>query len=159
MEFCILGLDNLPRTLLMYYANTPSSHTNYFQTVVCNLREFNKTTVSYNMHYVSWDDPPKREPRTLGFDDFEKMIESGAAFGTQFSSDDAVLDRIDREVLNRRPGKTVPGGWCLGEGDEPCAVWGDANILRPGSGAKRFEKAIVDLLSNVTFRSQQCISE
>ncbi|RWR96076.1 beta-glucuronosyltransferase GlcAT14A [Cinnamomum micranthum f. kanehirae] len=159
VEFCILGSDNFPRTLLMYYSNTPSSHANYFHTTVCNSREFNKTTVNYNMHYVSWDNPPKRDPRPLGLDDFEKMIESGAAFGTLFSSDDPVLDRIDREVLNRSPGKIAPGGWCLGEGDDPCTVWGDANVLRPGSGAKRFEKAIVDHLSNGTFRSQQCISE
>lgn len=111
------------------------------------------------MHYVLWDNPPERDPRPLGLDDFEKMIESGAAFGTLFSTDDPVLDRIDREVLNRSPGKIAPGGWCLGEGDDPCTVWGDANVLRPGSGAKRFEKAIVDHLSNGTFRSQQCISE
>ncbi|XP_077252725.1 beta-glucuronosyltransferase GlcAT14A-like [Tasmannia lanceolata] len=157
VEFCILGLDNLPRTLLMYYTNTLSPHVNYFHTVLCNSREFNKTTINHNMHYVSWDEPPKREPRALGMIDFEKIIQSGAAFGTQFPRDDPVLDRIDREVLNRGPGKIVPGGWCLGASDDPCTVWGNADILRPGQGAKRLEKVILELLSNETSQSNHCI--
>ncbi|XP_058095035.1 beta-glucuronosyltransferase GlcAT14A [Magnolia sinica] len=161
IEFCILGTDNLPRTLLMYYANTHSSQSNYFHTVVCNSRDFNKTTVNYNMHYVLWDEPPKREPRTLSMNDFEKMVESGAAFGTQFRRDDPVLERIDRELLKRGQGMVVPGGWCLGgdDSEDPCTVWGDADVLRPGPGAERLSKTLVQLLSNGTFQSHQCISE
>ncbi|KAF8388338.1 hypothetical protein HHK36_027004 [Tetracentron sinense] len=159
VEFCILGPDNLPRTLLMYLSNTVSQG-NYFPTILCNSRQFNRTTVNHNLQYVSFDNSPKQEPRTLGLNDFNEMIRSGAAFGTQFLLDDPVLDRIDREVLNRSPGSTVPGGWCLGESDnDMCSVWGDADILRPGPGARRLERYIVKLLSNKTFRSHQCLVE
>ncbi|KAF9606722.1 hypothetical protein IFM89_028098 [Coptis chinensis] len=86
------------------------------------------------------------------------MIQSGAAFGSKFLPDDPVLDHIDQKVLNRKQGKIVPGGWCLGESDEdPCTEWGDRDILRPGPGARRLERRLVELLSNDTFRSQQCI--
>ncbi|XP_068659035.1 beta-glucuronosyltransferase GlcAT14A-like [Aristolochia californica] len=159
IEFCILGTDNLPRILLMYCANTPSSDMNYFHTVLCNSPEFNNTTVNYNMHFVSWDDSLKRDPHTLGLKDLEAMLESGAAFGTQFPENDPVLDHIDQELLNRSLGRVVPGGWCLHVEDGQCTQWGDADVLRPGSGAKRLAKSIVELFSNGTLRSNHCIFE
>lgn len=88
------------------------------------------------------------------------MIQSGSAFATQFHSDDLILDRIDNEILGRKPGKVVPGGWCLGESEnEQCETWGDANVLRPGYGAKRLEKSMVEMLRNGVFRSRQCTVE
>lgn len=88
------------------------------------------------------------------------MIHSGAAFARRFEPDDPVLDLIDQKVLNRSPRSVVPGGWCLGEpGNSTCLTWGDAKILRPGTGSRRLEKAIVELLSNGTFRSRRCIYE
>ncbi|XP_043706018.1 beta-glucuronosyltransferase GlcAT14A [Telopea speciosissima] len=160
VEFCVFGSDNLPRILLMYFSNMPSSQTNYFQTALCNSREFNKTVVNHNLQYLSWDDPPKQKPRTLGSSDFDDMIKSGAAFGTPFPLDDPVLDRIDKEVLNRGTGRIVPGGWCLGEADDdPCSVWGDGNALWPGKGSRRLEKRLVELLSKEVFHSHQCIIE
>ncbi|KAL5990218.1 hypothetical protein ACLOJK_011115 [Asimina triloba] len=160
VDFCILGSDNLPRILLMYFANTHSSQSNYFQTALCNSLEFNRTIVNYNMHHVSWDDPPKKEPHTLGMKDFEKMIQSGAAFATKIQKNEPVLDRIDQELLNRSRDMLVPGGWCLGreDNDDPCTVWGDAQVLRPGPGAERLSKSVVELLSNGTFHSHQCAS-
>ncbi|KAF9606728.1 hypothetical protein IFM89_028104 [Coptis chinensis] len=136
----------------------PSSQANYFQTVLCNAREFNKTVINDNLHFVSSIEAPKKEQITLGLNDFGSMIQSGAAFGSKFLPDDPVLDHIDQKVLNRKQGKIVPGGWCLGESDEdPCTEWGDRDILRPGPGARRLERRLVELLSNDTFRSQQCI--
>ncbi|KAJ6821514.1 putative beta-glucuronosyltransferase GlcAT14A-like [Iris pallida] len=159
IEHSILGTDNLPRILLMYYANTASSHKNYFQTLLCNTPEFNRTILNHHLHYATWDTPPRQEPRVLGLDDLKNMTESGAAFGTRFSRDDTkVLDRIDLEVLNRRPGNVVPGGWCLGGGSEdPCTVWGNADILRPGPGARNLARAIVQMLSSDGFHSNRCI--
>lgn len=88
------------------------------------------------------------------------MLRSGAAFATQFQTDDPVLDRIDSELLKRKPGEVVPGGWCLGQpGNNTCSVWGDADILRPGTGSRRLEIQMVDLLSSSKFRSRQCIAE
>ncbi|XP_004134387.2 LOW QUALITY PROTEIN: beta-glucuronosyltransferase GlcAT14B [Cucumis sativus] len=158
VEFCILGTDNLPRTLLMYFSNTQSGHLNYFPTVLCNSHQFNKTVFNDNLLFAIYDKPPKEEPHVLGSSDFDLMIDSGAAFATRFKLNDPVLNRIDNEILNRGPGHTVPGGWCLGEaGNDTCLVWGNADVIRPGLGARRLEKRIVGLLSNGTFRSNRCV--
>ncbi|XP_022974530.1 beta-glucuronosyltransferase GlcAT14A [Cucurbita maxima] len=158
VEFCVLGTDNLPRTLLMYFSNTQSGHLNYFPTVLCNSHQFNKTVLNDNLLYAIVDKPPKEQPQFLGPSDYVLMIESGAAFATRFQLNDPVLNRIDTEILNRGPGHIVPGGWCLGEpGNDTCLVWGDADVVRPGSGARRLEKRIVGLLSNGTFRRNRCV--
>ncbi|KAE8076205.1 hypothetical protein FH972_014869 [Carpinus fangiana] len=160
IEFCILGTDNLPRTLLMYFANTLSSLSSYFPTILCNSHKFNRTVINHNLQYAAFDKPSSAEPRLLSSNDFEVMIQSGAAFATRFKSDDPMLDRIDQEILGRKHSNVVPGGWCLGEsGNHTCSVWGNADVLRPGLGARRLEKRIVELLSNGTFRSQQCMDE
>lgn len=159
VEFCILGSDNLPRLLLMYLANTPSSLLSYFPSILCNSLEFKETVINHNLQYASYYTPLREDPRKLNGSDMDDMIQSGNAFATQFRLNDPVLDQIDREILGRMPGKVVPGGWCLGESNDTCAIWGDAGILRPGPGAKRLEKRIVSLLSNGTFQSQQCVIE
>ncbi|KAK6122750.1 hypothetical protein DH2020_043508 [Rehmannia glutinosa] len=154
MEFCILGTDNLPRTLLMYLSNTPASASVYFPTVLCNSHQFNRTTINHSLRYASLDS--RQKPCLLNSSNFDELIESGAAFASPFSTNDPILDRIDREILQRNPGKTVPGGWCLGDSSEnKCAVWGDADVLKPGPGAKRLERRLVQLLSNAT----QCLDE
>ncbi|XVF09442.1 hypothetical protein REPUB_Repub07fG0092900 [Reevesia pubescens] len=160
IEFCILGTDNLPRTLLMYFANTPYSFTNYFPTVLCNSDQFKSTVINHNLQYVAFNKSSTKKPPPMNSAEFDAMIQSGAAFGTQFQFDDPVLDRIDLEILKRSFGKVVPGGWCLGEpGNDTCSVWGNADILRPSPGARRLEKRIVKVLSNDKFRSQQCLEE
>lgn len=159
MEFCILGEDNLPRILLMYFANTPSSLSNYFPTVLCNARQFNRTVINQNLLYAIHDSH-RNDLTPLNSTDFDDMIHSGAVFAQKFQNDDPVLDLIDQKLLGRSPRSIVPGGWCLGEpGNNTCLTWGDAKILRPGTGSQRLEKAIVELLANGTFRSRQCIYE
>lgn len=158
IEFAILGTDNLPRTLLMYLSNTPSSSSIYFPTLLCNFPQFYRTIINHSLHYASFN--ADRQARPLKSSDFDSMTKSGAAFASPFIPDDPVLDLIDRELLGRSSGKPVPGGWCLGESEnDTCSVWGDAQILRPGPGAKRLEKFLVDLLSNGTFSSRQCVVE
>ncbi|XP_021762631.1 beta-glucuronosyltransferase GlcAT14A-like [Chenopodium quinoa] len=155
VEFCVLGSDNLPRTLLMYLANSPSSLLSYVPTVVCNSPEFKESAVNHNLQYASSND----SPRHLNGSDLKDMLQSGSAFATQFRPNDPILDRIDREILGRRRGSVVPGGWCVGERNNTCGEWGDADILRPGPGAKRFERRVTELLKNGTFRTQQCLIE
>jgi len=159
MEFCILGEDNLPRILLMYFANTPSSLSNYFPTVLCNSRQFNRTVINQNLLY-GVQDSHRNDLRPLNSTDLDDMIGSGAIFAEKFEKDDPVLDLIDQNLLGRTPRSVVPGGWCLGEaGNNTCLTWGDAKILRPGTGSQRLEKAIVEVLANGIFRSHQCIYE
>ncbi|GMI64276.1 hypothetical protein like AT3G24040 [Hibiscus trionum] len=159
VEFCILGTDNLPRTLLMYFANTPYSYANYFPTVLCNSNRFKNTVINHDLQYIAFNKTFSKTPPSMKPEEFDAMIQSGAPFATQFQFNSPVLDRIDQEILKRHPGEVVPGGWCLGESNDTCSVWGDAGILRPGPGAKRLEKRMVELLSNDRYLSEQCLYE
>ncbi|GAB2232945.1 hypothetical protein Droror1_Dr00012015 [Drosera rotundifolia] len=159
IDYCIWGWDNLPRNVLMYYANFISSPEGYFHTVICNAPEFKNTTVNSDLHFISWDNPPKQHPHYLVLDDMKRMIDSNAPFARKFHQDDPVLDKIDAEILDRGPGMTVPGGWCMGSrenGTDPCLVIGNTTVLRPSAGAKRLEVLISSLLSTENFRPRQC---
>ena len=143
----------------MYYANFISSPEGYFHTVICNAQEFQNTTVNHDLHYISWDTPPKQHPHSLGIKDFEKMNESNAPFARKFDRMDPVLDKIDKDLLGRTNGSFVPGGWCIGnrdDGSDPCSVMGDITVLKPGPGAKRLENLIVGLLSKQIFLNKEC---
>uniref|UniRef100_K7MW09 BGGP Beta-1-3-galactosyl-O-glycosyl-glycoprotein n=1 Tax=Glycine max TaxID=3847 RepID=K7MW09_SOYBN len=160
IDYCIWGWDNLPRTVLMYYSNFISSPEGYFHTVICNAQEFRNTTVNSDLHFISWDNPPKQHPHYLTVDDMKGMVGSNAPFARKFHREDPVLDKIDAELLSRGPGMTVPGGWCIGKrenGTDPCSEVGDTNVLRPGPGSKRLETLINSLLSNEKFRPRQCM--
>ncbi|KAF7819665.1 beta-glucuronosyltransferase GlcAT14A-like isoform X1 [Senna tora] len=159
VDYCIWGWDNLPRTVLMYYSNFISSPEGYFHTVICNAEEFRNTTVNSDLHFISWDNPPKQHPHYLKLADMTRMVESNAPFARKFPRNDPVLDKIDTELLSRGPGMVVPGGWCIGSrenGTDPCSAIGNTTVLRPGPGSKRLETLISSLLSNDNFRPRQC---
>ncbi|CAA0808627.1 Core-2/I-branching beta-1-6-N-acetylglucosaminyltransferase family protein [Striga hermonthica] len=154
VEYCIWGWDSLPRTALMYYTNFVSSPEGYFHTVICNSPDFRATAVSHDLHYISWDRPPKQHPRTLSVNDFGHMVSSSSAFARKFRADDPVLDRIDRELLGRQAGQFAPGAWCVGNGPDPCGSRGDDSVLRPGPGARRLEGLVRRLLSEDSRRKK-----
>ncbi|EPS58055.1 n-acetylglucosaminyltransferase, partial [Genlisea aurea] len=148
VEYCIWGWDNLPRTILMYYANFVSSPEGYFHTVICNSPEFRHTAVSHDLHYIDWDTPPKQHPRSLTLGDFPAMVNSTAPFARKFHRDDPVLDRIDRELLGRTPDGFPPGAW-RSDGD-------DSILLRPGRGAERLGKLVSTLLEGYGSKPSKC---
>ncbi|KAM3222637.1 beta-glucuronosyltransferase GlcAT14A [Capsicum annuum] len=154
VEYCIWGWDNLPRTLLMYYTNFVSSPEGYFQTVACNAPEFNRTVINHDMHYISWDRPPKQHPHNLNLNDTAKMIASGAAFARKFKRDDPVLDKIDKELLHRSNDCFTPGGWCAR--NRSCLKVGNPTRLKPGPGAKRLRRLIGKLVLSTNTSQQQC---
>ncbi|XP_073277094.1 beta-glucuronosyltransferase GlcAT14C [Primulina huaijiensis] len=159
LEFCIWGWDNLPRTLLMYYTNFLSSPEGYFHTVMCNHKDYQNTTVNNDLHYVKWDDPLKEQPSNLTVEQFHDMVQSGAPFAHQISENDPLLDRIDKELLKRSPGRITPGCWCLGTygiNKDPCMVYGSSDLVRPSLSSKRLEKLVLKLLDPENFRSKQC---
>ncbi|KAM7263522.1 hypothetical protein ACFE04_001205 [Oxalis oulophora] len=161
LEFCILGWDNLPRTLLMYYTNFLSSPEGYFHTVICNHKDYQNTTVNHDLHYIKWDNPPKQQPMSLTLEHFDDMVESGAPFARKFTKDDPVLDKIDKLLLRRLDGRITPGGWCVGNpkyvvGHDPCVVYGNTNVIKPSVNSERLESLIVKLLDPEVFRSKQC---
>ncbi|MCE2055550.1 Beta-glucuronosyltransferase GlcAT14A [Datura stramonium] len=152
VEYCIWGWDNLPRNLLMYYSNFVSSPEGYFQTVVCNAPEFSSTVLNHDLHYISWDVPPKQHPQTLSLNDIGKMIASGAAFARKFKIDDPAIDKIDQELLHRGNASFTPGGWCAG--NPTCSEVGNPIKLRPGPGAQRLRRLIDRLVD--TASQDQC---
>ncbi|VVA22615.1 PREDICTED: beta-glucuronosyltransferase [Prunus dulcis] len=157
LEFCVLGWDNLPRTLLMYYTNFLSSPEGYFHTLACNHKDYQNTTVNHNLHYIRWDSPPKANPINLTLEHYNDMVQSGAPFAGSFARDDPVLDIIDKELLKRPRGQFTPGGWCLGKlGKDPCLACGNPNAVKPTVVSKMLEKLIVKLLDSENFRPKQC---
>ncbi|KAG6411225.1 hypothetical protein SASPL_129303 [Salvia splendens] len=152
MEFCLLGWDNLPRVVLMYYANFLSSPEGYFHTVICNAEEFRNTTVNHDLHFISWDNPPKQHPHFLTVDDYQRMVDSNAPFARKFQRDEAILDKIDSDLLGRSTDGFVPGSWYSGEES-------NANVteLRPGPGAERLKTLIDGLILDKDFHAKHCI--
>ncbi|XP_047045722.1 beta-glucuronosyltransferase GlcAT14A-like [Lolium rigidum] len=178
-EYCVMGWDNLPRRLLLYHANLVSSPEFYFQTVACNSREFRNSTVNSDLHFIRWDTPPKQHPLNLGPKDYRRMVLSSAAFARKFKHGDLVLDRIDREILKRRPpprdnddvdeapaAAAAPGhsgqffsygGWCSEVGlcsnpREPDRK----GVIKAGAGSRRLTVMLNKMLSERNFRKQQC---
>ena len=157
LEFCILGWDNLPRTLLMYYTNFLQSPEGYFHTVICNHKDYQNTTVNHDLHYIRWDSLPKLNPVNLTLEHYNDIIQAGAPLAGPFTRDDPVLDKIDKELLGRPSGHLTPGGWCLGRvGKDRCSVYGNPVAVKPSVVSKRLEKLIVKLLDSENFRSKQC---
>lgn len=154
VEYLIWGWDNLPRTLLMYYANFVSSPEGYFHTVICNVPEFAQTVINHDLHYISWDNPPGQHPRTLSLNDTKKMIASGAAFARKFKNEDPVLDKIDKDFLGRKHGSFTPGGWC--SGSPKCSKVGDPDNIKPGPGADRLKRLISKLALMAKLKKNQC---
>ncbi|RZC70242.1 hypothetical protein C5167_033368 [Papaver somniferum] len=160
VEFCVLGWDNLPRTLLMYFTNVILSQEGYFHSVICNSPEFQNTTINSDLRYMVWDNPPRMEPHFLNITNYDQMVQSGAAFARQFEKDDHVLNLIDRKILGRQsPYRATPGAWCAGKKSwwvDPCSKWGDLNVIKPGPGVKRFEESIVRMVSDEDSESNRC---
>ncbi|KAL1821151.1 hypothetical protein ACET3Z_016020 [Daucus carota] len=159
-EYCIVGWENLPRTLLMYYTNFVSSPEGYFQTVICNSEEYRNTTVNHDLHYIAWDYPPKQHPRLLGFRDYRKMILSHRPFARKFKQDHGVLDRIDRDLLSRQNGEFTTGGWCYKRDNSTESCSGlqreKFGLLRPGTGARRLRSLLRKTLYTDDFETRQC---
>ncbi|KAE8036872.1 hypothetical protein FH972_009505 [Carpinus fangiana] len=160
-EYCIVGWDNLPRTLLLYYTNFVSSPEGYFQTAICNSEEYKNTTVNHDLHYITWDNPPKQHPRSLLLKDYRGMVLSNRPFARKFKKNDRVLDKIDRQLIKRQHGQFSYGGWCSGGTGKmysTCSALQSENfgVLRPGAGARRLKTLLTRTLSERNFHRQQC---
>ncbi|XP_068343368.1 beta-glucuronosyltransferase GlcAT14B-like [Pyrus communis] len=160
IEYILWGWDNLPRTVLMYYANFLSSPEGYFHTVICNAEEFRNTTVNHDLHFISWDNPPKQHPHFLIMDDFQRMVDSNAPFARKFGRNESVLDKIDSELLGCNANGYVPGGWfstqANGSATVPDYSLKNITTLRPGLGAQRLKRLVTSLISAEDFHAKQC---
>ncbi|KAL6988622.1 hypothetical protein U1Q18_014376 [Sarracenia purpurea var. burkii] len=159
-EYCIVGWDNLPRTLLLYYTNFVSSPEGYFQTLICNSEVYRNTVVNHDLHYIMWDTPPKQHPRFLGLKDYRRMVLSNRPFARKFRQNDLVLNKIDRELLKRRHGQFTYGGWCSkdGKGQNTCSglLSDKYGVLRPVTGSRRLRTLLAKLRTSQNFNKRQC---
>uniref|UniRef100_J3LWL3 Uncharacterized protein n=1 Tax=Oryza brachyantha TaxID=4533 RepID=J3LWL3_ORYBR len=143
-EHCVHGWDNLPRKLLMYFANTAYSMESYFQTVICNSSKFRNTTVNGDLRYFVWDDPPGLEPLTLDESHFGNMVNSSAAFARRFAEDSPVLKKIDEEILNHSSDcASLSGRRVMDVGS--CSKWGDIDVLRPSRAGEQLRRFISEI--------------
>lgn len=144
----------------MYYSNFLSSPEGYFHTVICNVPEFRNTTVNHDLHFISWDNPPKQHPHFLTIYDYHSMVNSNAPFARKFARNAPVLDRIDKELLAHRADGFVPGGWT----DLLNSTVTDRHFsvqrmqdLRPGPGVERLKNLIKALLTQEGFDDKHCL--
>lgn len=159
VEYMLWGWDNLPRIVLMYYANFLSSPEGYFHTVICNAEEFRNTTVNHDLHFISWDNPPKQHPHFLTAEHYQRMVESNAPFARKFGRNEPLLDKIDTELLGRNADGYVPGMWFSKANPnitKPYSFIRNITELRPGSGAERLKRLINGLLTAEDFQKNQC---
>ncbi|KAK2451273.1 beta-glucuronosyltransferase GlcAT14A [Trifolium repens] len=161
-EYCIIGWENLPRILLLYYTNFVSSPEGYFQTVICNSKDYKNTTANSDLHYITWDNPPKQHPRSLTLKDYRKMVLSNRPFARKFKRNDIVLDKIDRELLRRNQTQFSFGGWCSSQsqGGKHKACNGlkieNYGVLKPSSTSKKLKNMLSNIISFKNFHKQQC---
>lgn len=160
VEYMVWGWDNLPRIALMYYANFLSSPEGYFHTVICNAEEFRNTTVNHDLHFISWDNPPKQHPHFLTTSDYQRMVDSNAPFARKFGRNESVLNNIDSELLGCNADGYVPGGWFSTRANSNATVPDytikNVTTLRPGPGAERLKRLITGLISAEDFHAKQC---
>ncbi|XP_051226809.1 beta-glucuronosyltransferase GlcAT14A-like [Lolium perenne] len=145
VEHCVVAPDNLPRTLLMYFSNALSPMEFYFQTAMANSARFTNATVNHTFRvYVPDGDHRSR---------YDAVVGSGAAFAGRLGDvdgDEALLQRIDQELLRRPLDGVTPGQWCAGGDEETeaddCSVGGDIDVVRQGEAGRRLAKLVAGLV-------------
>ncbi|RZB81426.1 Beta-glucuronosyltransferase GlcAT14B isoform B [Glycine soja] len=142
--------------------NVPTAYklfTGYFHTVICNAEEFRNTTVNHDLHFISWDNPPKQHPHFLTIDNYQKMVDSNTPFARKFGRNEPLLDKIDTELLGRNEHGYVPGRWFDQANPnitESYSAIRNITELKPGPGAERLKRLINGLLSSEDFHTKQC---
>lgn len=154
IEHVVYAWDNLPRKLLMYFANVAYSVESYFQTAICNSPQFINTTVNDDLRYFVWDDPPGLDPLFLNESNYEAMINSKAAFARRFIGGDEVLNKVDDQILRRSSNGVSYGKWCLGReedisetgSEDLCLTWGDINLIEPRPEGKELRELVAKII-------------
>ncbi|KAM0944676.1 putative beta-glucuronosyltransferase GlcAT14A/B/C [Dioscorea sansibarensis] len=98
--------------------------------------------------------PLKQHPHNLPADDGPKMIAANVPFACKFKYDDALLDRINAELLQWSNKGFVPGGWC--PWSPSCSKVGDSSLLKPGPGAESLGKLTDKIVHSEVFTKHRC---
>ncbi|KAG8084731.1 hypothetical protein GUJ93_ZPchr0010g10453 [Zizania palustris] len=159
IEYCVLGWENLPRILLMYFNNVMLPQEGYFHSVICNSLSFLNLTVNNDMRYAAWDDPPQKDPVFLDMAHYDRVLDSGAPFARRFRENEPLLDRIDGSILGRWGRGPVHGAWCSGMKSwfsDPCSQWSDVNTVRPGPQAIKLRQYVGRALEETSSSGSSC---
>jgi hypothetical protein len=138
VEHCVAAPDNLARTPLMYFSNSLDPAEFYFQTIAANSPRFKNSTVNHSVRFVA-------PPRGVGADprlSYDAMVNSGAPF----ADDDALLQRIDKELLRRPLDGFTPGEWCTSGANGECTVGGDIDAVRQSAAGRRLASLVAGLV-------------
>jgi hypothetical protein len=100
---CLANVDQFVREnpdVARYFKRAFIPDESFFQTIVLN-SAFNRNTVSDNLHFIDWDRPNPKVPRTFEASDLERLRISGKFFARKFdpSHDAQILDLIDEKLL------------------------------------------------------------
>ncbi|XP_077222813.1 beta-glucuronosyltransferase GlcAT14A-like [Tasmannia lanceolata] len=164
MEYCIHGWDNLPRKLLMYFANVAFPLESYFHTLLCNSPDFQNTTINNDLRYIVWDSPPNLDSQLLNLSShYEGMVTSGAAFARRFNEGDPILLKVDEDILRLPMDGVVLRKSCsrslLNQSrEDSCLSWNSINVVKPGPYVKKLEALVSKLVANETLRLNRCNS-
>ncbi|XP_077217191.1 beta-glucuronosyltransferase GlcAT14A-like isoform X1 [Tasmannia lanceolata] len=162
MEYCVHGWDNLPRKLLMYFANVAFPMESYFHTVLCNSPDFQNTTVNSDLRYSVWDTPSELESQFLTLSShYEGMVTSGAAFARRFKEGDPILLKVDEDILQWPMGGVDWGkSLCSDQvvnlsSKELCSKWDNIDVIKPGPYVKKLEALMSKLVQDQKLRSRE----
>uniref|UniRef100_A0ACD5TXN4 Uncharacterized protein n=2 Tax=Avena sativa TaxID=4498 RepID=A0ACD5TXN4_AVESA len=159
IEYCVLGWDNLPRILLMYFNNVKLPQEGYFHSVICNSVDFRNSTLNNDLRYKVWDEPPQTEPQFLNMAHYDEIVDSGQPFARRFQQNEPLLDKIDEKLLGRWGHGLVPGAWCSGRKSwfvDPCSQWSDVNVVNPGPQALKLQQYINRTVEEANSGAKSC---
>ncbi|XP_077217192.1 beta-glucuronosyltransferase GlcAT14A-like isoform X2 [Tasmannia lanceolata] len=129
MEYCVHGWDNLPRKLLMYFANVAFPMESYFHTVLCNSPDFQNTTVNSDLRRFKEGDPILLKVD----EDILQWPMGGVDWGKSLCSD---------QVVNL-------------SSKELCSKWDNIDVIKPGPYVKKLEALMSKLVQDQKLRSRE----
>ena len=79
----------------------------FFQTILAN-SPFKNDLLNQKLHLIKWP-PQSSHPLTFRLDHFDELANSPALFARKFDAtvDDAILDRIDKDILHASPSRFI----------------------------------------------------
>lgn len=134
VEMCVVGWDNLPRTLLMYQTNMLRSSESYFHTVACNHKEYQNTTVNHSLRVSA---------AQLSL---HNMLRTGAPFANAIHRPQ-LLDAIDAHLARHRHHRHPYDSDSDSDSDD---------VVVPSADSSRLQNLLLNLLHPHHFRPNQC---
>ncbi len=92
----LLRETHFSRALRRHYQHRFVPEESYYHTIVCN--EPDLRVENFSLTYTDWSNEKSAHPKTLGYEDFPRMLNSDRLFARKFAGDLAMLSALDGEV-------------------------------------------------------------